>query len=148
MTSEVLLVVGLPGCGKTTHLDELQREGWIVFDDFKADAVDDSSAFRKSRHFGALLESVRQGGRCAIADIDFCKSEARAEAEYVLSAATPLVKILWVFFDNDPESCKGNINRRNRPSQETDLSKLCEYSMSYTIPEGAEVRPVAKVKPQ
>jgi predicted ATPase len=39
------MVAGLPGCGKTTYLDELRRAGWSVFDDFKAEAIGDSSRF-------------------------------------------------------------------------------------------------------
>lgn len=34
--SEVLLLAGLPGCGKTTYVNDLRREGWCGFDDFKS----------------------------------------------------------------------------------------------------------------
>jgi hypothetical protein len=146
VTSEVLLIVGLPGCCKTTYLDELRREGWIAFDDFKAGAVGDSSAFHKSRHFGALLASVCEGRRCVIADIDFCKSEARAEAEDILGVAAPTAKIRWLFFDNNPQSCEEDIRCRRRNSTEEELKKLHEYSASYGIPEEADVHPVAKAK--
>jgi len=143
MNPSVLMVVGLPGCGKTTYLEELRRGGWSAFDDFKAGAVDDSSMFRKSRSFAALLSSLSGGGRCAVADIDFCRTEARTEAESVLRSMVSGLQMRWHFFENDERACKENIKRRNRNSREAELGKLHEYSRVYSIPRGAEVHPVA-----
>jgi hypothetical protein len=143
VTPTVLMLVGLPGCGKTTHLDELRRDGWSIFDDFKAGAIDNSPAFHKSRHFEALLAGLRDGLRCVVADIDFCKIESRAEAEKVLRAAAPGVAIRWCFFAHDERACEENIKRRNRDSLEADLRELRKYSCVYSIPKGSDVRPVA-----
>jgi hypothetical protein len=142
MNPSVLMVVGLPGCGKTTYLEELRQDGWSAFDDFKAGAVDDSSMFCKSRSFAALLSSLREGGRCAVADIDFCRSAARTEAESVLRSMVSELQMGWHFFENDERTCEENIKRRNRDSREADLGKLHEYSRVYSIPRGAEVHPV------
>lgn len=141
MSLDVLLVAGLPGCGKTTCLGELQRDGWLTFDDFKAGAIDNSRSFHKSRRFGALLVGLRDGHRCVVADIDFCNSESRNEAENVLRAAVPGLKIRWWFFANDERSCEENIRRRSRDSLAADLRELRKYSRIYSIPHGAE-RPV------
>lgn len=72
MNPEVLILVGLPGCGKTTYVEELRREGWADFDDFKSGAVDNSSEFRKSSRLRPLVASLHAGLRCVVADIDFC----------------------------------------------------------------------------
>jgi hypothetical protein len=137
------MVAGLPGCGKTTYLDELRREGWLAFDDFKAGAIDDSSAFDRSRQFEALLAGLRDGRRCVVADIDFCKQESRVEAESVLRAAVPGLEIRWCFFAHDARTCEKNIQRRNRDSLEADTRELRKYSSVYSIPTGAHVRGVA-----
>jgi hypothetical protein len=89
VTKNVRLLAGLPGCGKTTYLNELRQNGWAAFDDFKAGATDDSPEYRKSRHFADLLAHLCAGLRCVVADIDFCKTESRAEAERVLLAEVP-----------------------------------------------------------
>ena len=87
--TEVILLAGLPGCGKTTHLCQMCRDGWLAFDDFKADAIDGSSDFSKSRKFRALIVALNDGLRCVLADIDFCKTESREEAERVSQVGSP-----------------------------------------------------------
>lgn len=124
--SEVLFVAGLPGCGKTTLRSELEREGFIVFDDYKACAHDNSARFWKSRHYDRLLQLLREGKRCAVADIDFCHGDARAEAEKVLRQSLPSVRVEWRFFANDAEACEANIRHRNREHLDRDLKKMQE----------------------
>jgi hypothetical protein len=143
VTQNVLLLAGLPGYGKTMYLQELLRNGWSVFDDFKSGAIDNSPEFHKSRHFAALLARLRDGFRCVVADIDFCKTDSRAEAEQVLRAEVPRVEIGWIYFSHDERACEANIKHRNRDSLETDLRELRKYSRLYSIPKGADVRPVA-----
>lgn len=136
------MVAGLPGCGKTTYLEELQRDGWLTFDDFKAGAIDNSPSFHKSRRLGALFAGVREGHKCVVADIDFCKNESREEAENVLGVAAPGLKMRWCFFAHDERSCEENIRWRNRDSLSDDLRELRKYSRIYSIPKGADVRSV------
>ena len=145
MSEDVILLAGLPGCGKTTHLCRMCRDGWLVFDDFKANAFDDSSAFCKSRKFRTLISALHDGLKCAVADIDFCKTKSRAEAERVLRAEVPGVKLGWLFFANDCPACEANIRRRDRPSRQTDLEKLHEYSAFYGIPQGADVLRIGEI---
>ncbi len=116
MSEDVILLAGLPGCGKRTYLSQMLRDGWLVFDDFKADAFDNDSGFRKSRKFRALISALCDGLRCAVADIDFCRTESRAEAECVLLAEVPGVKSGWRFFVNNCSVCEVNIKSRNRSS--------------------------------
>jgi len=144
MGENVILLAGLPGCGKTTHLCQMCRDGWMVFDDFKANAFHDSSAFRKSRKFRTLVSALRDGLRCAVADIDFCKTESRAEAESVLLAEVPGVKIGWRFFVNDRPTCESNIRSRKRSSLQADLERLHEYSAFYHVPQDANVLPIGR----
>jgi hypothetical protein len=141
-TATIILLAGLPGCGKTTHLCQMCRDGWLVFDDFKADAPDSSSVFNKSRKFRTLVCALRDGLKCAVADIDFCKPESRAEAMSTLLADVPGIRADWWFFENCSAKCETNIRNRNRDSLQKDLEKLHEYSGLYCIPQGADVLPV------
>lgn len=137
--SKVIVVAGLPGCGKSTYLKVLCRHGWRAFDDYKANAIGDSSEFRKSRWFNSLFEFLSKGDSCAIADIDFCRAEARKEVDDVIRDAFPNVKICWRFFEGDVRSCQENIKMRNRASVEDELRKLTEYASTYSVPDGADV---------
>lgn len=142
MKPEILLLVGLPGCGKTAYVDELRREGWECFDDFKSEAINNSPEFKMSSRFQSLLVRLRAGSRCAIADIDFCRTDSRREAMDTLAATVPGVLIRCCFFANDVQACERNIRRRDRDSLEEDLRKLRAYSSDYLIPERANSRPV------
>src|SRR5208282_3481353 len=140
-TANVLLIAGLPGSGKTTYMSELSRDGWLVFDDFKNHAIDDCSAFRKSRNFLTLIHALRSGVKCVVADVDFCRTESRAEADSVLRAEVPGIEISWLFFSHDKQASKANIMRRNKPSVNQQLKTLYDLCPYYRIPWGADVRP-------
>jgi hypothetical protein len=142
MAKEIVLIAGLPGCGKTARLCLMCRDGWLVFDDFKSNAFGGEKAFRNSRKFRALLSALRDDLRCVVADVDFCHSDSRSEADDVLSAEVPGLVPKWEFFANDPVSCEANIRTRNRSSLQDDLDCLARYSKSYPIPEGSLVLPV------
>jgi len=115
MDGDLVLVAGLPGCGKTTYLCEKCREGWLVFDDFKALAFEDCSQFRSSCKLRALLAALQDGLKCIAADIDFCDEGSRKDAESVLRAEMPNLKFSWEFFANDRAACEANVRRRNSP---------------------------------
>ncbi len=142
MAKEIVLIAGLPGCGKTTRLCRMCQDGWLVFDDFKSDAFQGDKAFRKSRKFRTLVSALRDDLRCVVADIDFCDLGSRSEASDVLSVEIPGLNARWEFFANDPVSCEGNIRTRNRSCLQDDLNCLARYSSSYHIPDGSLVLPV------
>jgi hypothetical protein len=142
MVGELVLVAGLPGSGKTTLLSQMEREGWLVFDDFKALAFEDCSQFRSSRKLRALLAALHDGLKCIMADIDFCEESSRRDAEAVLRIEIPNLKLRWEFFANDRVVCEANVRRRNSAGLQHDLCCLAKYSPAYDIPDGAVVHPV------
>ena len=139
MNKEVVLLAGLPGCGKTTYLCQMCRDDRLVFDDFKALAFEDCSKFCSSRKFSALIAAIQDGLRCAVADIDFCDTDARNVAESILRAEIPGLAVRWEFFANDRSACEANIRTRNRSCLQRELDCLAKYSPSYNIPEGVVV---------
>jgi hypothetical protein len=142
MQGQLVLVAGLPGCGKTTYLCQMCHDGWVVFDDFKALAFEDCSKFSSSRKLRSLLAALRDGLKCIVADIDFCDAHARADAESVLLLAIPELDLSWRFFANDRPACEANARSRSRQCLERELSLIAKYAPSYQIPRGAIVLPV------
>jgi hypothetical protein len=142
MSGQILLVAGLPGSGKTTLLSGLEKEGWLIFDDFKAGAFFDSPQFRNARRYTNLLQSLKSGGKCVVADIDFCNSAPRAEAESVILTEVPDAALDWLFFAPDVNACVVNIEWRNRPSKTEDIEALYTYARLYVVPPGATIKSV------
>ena len=116
----------------------------MIFDDYKAHPFEDCSKFGSSKNFLPLIIALRAGLKCVVADIDFCKTESREEAEGFLRAVVPSVQICRLFFENDPSTCEANVRSRNSPSCEEELKKVRDYSARYEIPHGADTRPVAR----
>ena len=140
MSGQIILVAGLPGSGKTTRMHRMLQEGWLLFDDSKAGGLD--SFFRRSPRFHELVSALCDGRKSAVADIDFCRTEARQEAESAIGEFAPGVPLDWHFFENDLASCEANIMRRKRDCFQTELQNLGRYSAGYHIPQGAFVLPL------
>jgi RNase adaptor protein for sRNA GlmZ degradation len=142
MSAELILIAGLPGSGKTMHMKTMRDEGWTVYDDFKANAYNDSSVFWHSRHFDSLIGTLLEGQKCVVADIDFCKDGSRDEAESAIKTQFPNIALKWVFFANNVEACRANIARRASHSIKENLRALATYQALYRIPSGAHILPV------
>ena len=143
MSAEIILIAGLPGSGKTTYINAREQEGWSIFDDFKANANNDSSAFRHSRNYEALVTALREGQKCLVTDIDFCKANSRPEAEAALRTQIPDLMLSWLFFENDFHACKANITRRADHRSRMICSTPQDCAL-YQTPIGGQVIPVWK----
>jgi hypothetical protein len=86
--------------------------------------------------------ALREGQKCLVADIDFCKANSRYEAETALRTQVHDLMLSWLFFENDFHACQANIRRRASQSIEDNLRALHEYRALYQIPIGAQVIPV------
>ena len=89
--------------------------------------------------------TLRQGQKCLVTDIDFCKANSRREAEAAVRTQIPDLMLSWLFFENDFRACQANIRRRASLSIEDNLRALREYRALYQIPIGAQVVPVWKL---
>lgn len=140
---EVLIIVCLPGSGKTPRLRRLQMEGWEVFDDYQAKAHNDSPRFRDGRRYGELLQALRDGKKCALADMAFCRPEYREEAKGNLEKEISGTAITWEYLENNPQQCAENIRRGDR-LQEPRLEKLVEFARQYSAPSGTIFLPIIR----
>jgi len=141
--AKLIVVVGLPGSGKSHHVQELRTNcAGVCAEDYMANSLGDSPRFTDSRHYGDLISDLRAEKDCVIADIEYCDTWRRVEVEEVVSRDVPGVTIEWHCFENNPSQCEANVDRRSRESAEEEKRKIRSLSAKYHIPSGAEVIPV------
>jgi hypothetical protein len=148
-TPTLLVVVGLPGSGKTFYLDRLKAKGTVqeAFDDFHANAAGNSSNVSASRWWGPLMESLTRGADCAVADIAFCSPPRRDALIREVLRLQPGTKVVFHCFKADQDRCVRNLMARDRPSLHEDLLQLSRWLPEYAIPEGAVIMDVPNAGP-
>lgn len=129
--TKVILLIGLPGSGKSVlaHqlLEEKARAGetWHLFDD------------PQPEHNAAVMQCVRDGHHLIICDAHLCLNSIRENAETMLRAAG-VTEIERIYFSRDVDACVRNIEQRNDGRDVG--ATLYLYAMSYNPPQDA--RPV------
>lgn len=125
MARKAIIIVGLPGSGKTHLAKEIR--GYIhtihLFDDpMKGDQKD-------------IVEVMKSGKDIIISDPWMCDVRYRSLAETAFKGWD--YEITWVFFENDKEKCLRNLAHRD------DDRVIQRFEVfNYTIPEGVNVREI------
>lgn len=134
----ILFIVGLPGSGKSTLAKKINKDNdgkYLIIDNPKNFELDIQP------HLDRDL---------IITDPQLCFEKNRKKAEERIKSINPDVKIDWIYFENDPESCLINAEFRNRANQISfkpvkNVKTFIEnFSKYYTIPTGATVVEVYK----
>jgi hypothetical protein len=137
------VVVGLPGSGKSTRVNAMRSSvSGLCCEDFHANAIQDSPLVERSRHYNALLDDIRTGRDCVIADIAFCDPTRTASLQQAIERQISNVRIEWIYFENAPDKCRRNIERRARENVRDDLDALEKFRHLYCIPDGVTPIPV------
>jgi hypothetical protein len=136
------IIVGLPGCGKTTLMQKMESEDFRIFDDFHANAFGDSSDVEMSQKYFPLMDALLAEHNCAVSDIAFCMPERRSALLKAIRTRFPNEPIEWIYFENSPEKCRSNIQRRKRERMDLDLKALESIAERYVIPAGITVLPI------
>ncbi len=134
------IVIGLPGCGKSVLLAQMQSDGYHIFDDFHADA--DAPFVEMSQNFGPLMDELLAGHDCAVSDYAFCEPEYRSQFLKAITTRLPNQAMEWIYFDNAPEKCRSNIRQGGSEGIERELRALEKFGKKYVVPAGASVLPV------
>lgn len=126
--SSLLLIVGLPGAGKTSYAKKFIEANptWMLWDDM---------GLGEAPHTILMLAAALKSHRsCVVTDPTLCDPIVRKECESFLSN---YASIRWIFFTNDPEQCCVNAKRRGNLEQ---LKSYIEsLSTVYRIPANATV---------
>ncbi|MCK6482003.1 MAG: ATP-binding protein [Planctomycetes bacterium] len=151
MAGRLVVVVGLPGSGKSRWLEERARDlrdagrpPAVVLPEFLRGARFRRSAPPVSPFLGALREALARGGTCLVGGVAFTREERRREFAASL-ADLPGLRIEWAFFANDPETCRGNVlfdeRFRGRPAAHR-WNEIARRAGTYVVPAGFEAMPV------
>jgi predicted kinase len=146
MVGKVVFVAGLPGSGKSEYVCKLTKDiGGEPIHDFKNEAINNNPNFNFSRHFERLIAGLNAGRTFVVADVGFCSTQSRRQANEFVRQLAPGAEIKWCFFENEPEQCKRNARARAEVTprdlqREIDLIEY--YSPHYYIPPGSTTMPV------
>lgn len=135
-TPKFIIVIGLPGSGKTEYLKKLKESGEVAdfYDDFQAKAVEKDKNPLLSRHYSQLVAGLRRGETLAVSDIRYC---VQRELNLLITAvvdAVPEVSLDLRYFKNEPDKCITNVLRRKRENAELEIKLIDEYSPQYEVP--------------
>ena len=141
MAEKLIVVIGLPGSGKTHHLKELRDKGeldWIC-EDFHEDAYRNSERVVDSRYLAPLVKNLQHELVCGVADIAFCNPVRLQEFLDEIRTRVPGVEVELHCFKNDKTRCTENVEYRARESAENEKGLIERFSPNYTIPEGSKI---------
>lgn len=167
---EVILIIGLPGSGKSTLIEHYKSHPFInykIYDDWMTWTHDDQNKeFIADVNYKELLETLNQGTSTIISGIEFCNNEFLHKSEYYLKTQFPNLNIKRVYFENDPQKSESNIRYRDKqrggyweankegemwyygtifeniPLYRIEIQRAKELSKSYIIPEGFIIFPI------
>ncbi len=141
MKQKILLIIGLPGSGKSTYIEQHQNvfNDFVICDDYHKSALQKSRAFKDSVYYADVRNALILGKSVVMADIAWCKSE---RLDMVISGLRGLLKELkinplleFLYFENNPEVCKRNAIHRGRKERiDRELEFIDEISKQYRIP--------------
>jgi hypothetical protein len=141
--AKLVIVVGMPGSGKSHYIREQQPQfPGICVHDYMSNSHGHSPRFTDSRLYPNLVRALRDGKDCLIADIEYCDTWRRVEVEEVITRDVPGLEIEWRFFENDPAKCEANAERRARSNLAEEKRKIRDLSRKYQIPPEAIILPV------
>jgi Ni2+-binding GTPase involved in maturation of urease and hydrogenase len=143
--TELIVLVGLPGSGKTTYLKSLITSGEIedYCDDYEYGPIKRLNPMQ-SEEDERLINGLRRKEKWAVADTRYCDKKERAKLETALKQLIPNLKLKFLFFENRPDLCVQNATYRNKfnlPRHEINL--IYYYTDLYEIPEEAKVIKIA-----
>ncbi len=117
-----ILIVGLPGSGKSYTLRKYDLVDWDIHDDL--------------RNIGSIEKSLLSGRNVVIADVNLCDINVREDAEAYLIRLNTSVE--WIFFENDPEQCRKNVEFRKTQGDLREVEgTIRRFSKIYNPPENS-----------
>ena len=143
MSPELLIIVGLPGSGKTIFLKSLLKEGRIAdyCDDYEYGPIKDVAP-ALSPEDKRLLAGLERGEKWAIADTRYCDSNERIKVVKEFKKKFPELSIKFMYFENNPDLCVQNATIREGILPRHQINLIYYYTSMYHIPRNAKVMEV------
>lgn len=135
--SKLIVVIGLPGSGKTHYLESLKNQKKIsgYYDDYQKKAYGKDHDPRLSRHYGPLMSKLKTNKTFAISDILYCRKKDLDALLLSVLAVLPETQIELHYFENEAKKVVTNIKARAREHyMEKELNFVKENSPKYVIP--------------
>ncbi len=142
--AKLIILVGLPGSGKSHYLGRL-IEGKVVtsdecvYDDYHAEAIGNSPEPENSRHYSALVDKLNSGNDCVAADIAFCDDEKLTKFKTLIYKKVKDLEIETVYFENKPETCKRNVGKDKSRSVDSRIKDIDRFTKIYKPPKTIRV---------
>jgi hypothetical protein len=134
--SKLIIIIGLPGSGKTHYLNELKQRHEIAgfYDDYQYRAYGKYYDPRLSRHYGPLLSKLNGGRDMAISDIIYTRQKDLTAVVKSVLAVLPETHIELHYFENSPRKTAANArNRAREKTLERELAFIKNYSPRYKV---------------
>jgi hypothetical protein len=132
---KIVLLIGLPGSGKTYLGTQMKKDGFAFVDDASRD-----DHKRELAHLSECFRTNRDKMDLVIADPLLCYPRTFNMAMTKLSEWFPGCEVECIYFENDLDKCMRNVERRNDGRLVDDL--VWTLSKAYKIPEGVTSVPI------
>lgn len=117
----VVIIIGLPGSGKTELLKKYQTDNYEIDDDFIFNFFD-----------GYLIKNIQAGNRIVLTDPRLCLPNIFKHYISIIEEHISRSNIKLIVFENNPEQCIRNIKNRNDGRRNIEMT-IQKYSEQYNL---------------
>ena len=129
---EVLVLVGLPGSGKSTVANLLVDKGYT--------RINQDELGSRNKCKGAMVQAIKSGNKVVIDRVNFNKQQRASWIDLARKLGVLNIRCVWLGFDKD--TCKGRIaNRTDHPTikdAETGNRVIDKFDKLFENPDTAE----------
>lgn len=143
MKPRLIILIGSPGSGKTSYINQLISDGFTSFDDYLAEAKGNYGIMNNSKHKHDLMKAVSNQENCVIADTKFSQLTSQNDLKQFImeNKLDDIATIEWEAFENDEFACMANVINRNKGDIRKTIEQIkliINLSKGYMIPKNTK----------